>query len=268
LADACHPVLWVDGGIVSRDEPVVFADDSAFAEGRGCYTSVRVEAGEAWFADRHLGRLQRGAEALGLGAVDAAAVDRALRELSKAAFDDGDGIVRLQLSRRADGRCCLVGIPRGLGADVAEWSAVTSTLRHAGEILSGGHKLTNRVVLGLAMEEAAAAAADEALLFDSADRLVEGARSNIVCVGRDGRPAAPAPEAGAVAGIALQVLLERIPEIAQREIPRAEVDDAREIIAVNSVRGARPIVRLDGAAVGEGRSGAWARRFATVFESR
>jgi branched-subunit amino acid aminotransferase/4-amino-4-deoxychorismate lyase len=204
---------------------------------------------------------------LRLGEVEAADVHRALRELSEAAFGDGSGVIRLQVSRRADGEPQLVGIPRGLGIDHPDWSAVTSHLRPAGEVLEGGHKLTNRVVLGLSAELATAAGADEALLFDADDRLVEGARSNIVVVDGDDTPAAPAPELGAVSGIALQVALECFPEISRRTIRRDELGRTREIIALNSVRGARPITRLDGIPVGDGKAGDWARKLAGALAS-
>ena len=39
-----------------------------------------------------------------------------------------------------------------------------------------------------------------------------------------------------------------------------ELRGAREIVVANAVRGARAVVRLDGAPVGDGRPGAWARR--------
>ena len=200
-------VCWVDGRLVPRDRPFVRADDSAFSEGRGCYTSVRIQDGRPRFAERHVRRLQSGARALRLGSVESAAVERALSELAGAAFPDGEGIVRLQVSRDADAQLHLVGIPRTLGTDRPEWSAVTSPLPHTGEVLPGGHKLTNRLVLGLAAEIAREAGADEALLFDAAGRLVEGSRSNLVVVTQDGTPATPPEALGAVAGIALQVVV-------------------------------------------------------------
>jgi branched-subunit amino acid aminotransferase/4-amino-4-deoxychorismate lyase len=72
---------------------------------------------------------------------------------------------------------------------------------------------------------------------------------------------------GAVAGIALQIALERCSEISHREIRRSELRSAREIVALNSVRGARPIVRLDGLAVGDGKAGPWSQRFAETIAS-
>ena len=51
MADAVRNVVWVDGRLVSGDEPVAGARDSAFAEGRGCYTSVRIQAGRPRFVE-------------------------------------------------------------------------------------------------------------------------------------------------------------------------------------------------------------------------
>jgi len=262
LRDDPQQVCWVDGRLVPRDEPFVRADDSAYSEGRGCYTAVRIRGGRPRFADRHVQRLQRGARELRLGIVAASAVERALSELAEAAFPDGEGIIRLQVSRDADAQLHLVGIPRSIGTDRPEWDAVTSPLAHAGEELPGGHKLTNRLVLALAAELADEAGADEALLFDASGRLVEGARSNILVVMPDSTPATPAEDLGAVAGIALQVVVERIPQVRRQPITRDDVRSAREILALNSVRGARPITRLDGRPVADGTVGPWLPRIA------
>ena len=45
----------------------------------------------------------------------------------------------------------------------------------------------------------------------------------------------------------------------------AELGGAREIIALNAVRGARPITRLEEIPVGDGRAGPWAERLAGVL---
>jgi len=263
--DDVRRVVWVDGRLVPGDQPVVPAADSAFAEGRGCYTSVRIQAGRPRFLERHVFRLQSGAHALRLGEVNAELVTRSLAELAEAAIPGGEGAIRLQVSRGGEGRPRLVGVPRGLGVNHAHWRAVVSPLRHVGVSLPGGHKLTNRLVLGLAGELAAAAGVDEALLLDSEEQLVEGARSNIVVVTPDGVPTAPADGRGAVTGIALQVAAERCPEIRRDRISRVELNSAREIIALNSVRGARPVTELDGQIVADGDAGPWAARLGDVL---
>jgi branched-subunit amino acid aminotransferase/4-amino-4-deoxychorismate lyase len=137
---------------------------------------------------------------------------------------------------------------------------VTFYLRQAGPGPAPGLKATSRLALALARDAGDDAGADEVLVLDAAERLLEGARSNVVVVGRGGVPATPPVSLGLVAGIARDVVLERVPGIEEREIGLAELRSAREIVAVNAVRGARPITRLDGAAVADGRPGAWARR--------
>jgi len=250
-------LFWLGDRLVERDAAPIAGDDSAFAEGRGCYTSVRIEKGRPRFEARHLRRLARGAAALSLGRFDPECARRALRELPAAALPGGEGAVRLQLSR--DGRGLrMVAVARGLGENPPRWSAITAPQRHAPPPVPGGHKLTSRLVLALAAESARAAGADEALLFDGEGRLVEASRSNVLWVDEDDRLLSPPLARGAVAGVALEVVRERVP-IHFRDARLPTLRKARALFAVNSVRGARPIVRLDGAPVGEP-SHPWAAR--------
>jgi branched-subunit amino acid aminotransferase/4-amino-4-deoxychorismate lyase len=173
--------------------------------------------------------------------------------------------VRLQASRDGDGRLHLVGVPRPLGPDPVEWSAIVVQPPHDGGGLAPGLKVSSRLTMALASDAARGARADEALLVDAAGRLVEGTRSNIVVVPEGAGPATPPLASGAVAGIARDVVLERVSEIAERNVSAAELGRAREIVALNAVRGARPITRLEGSPVGDGRAGSWAKRLASVL---
>jgi branched-subunit amino acid aminotransferase/4-amino-4-deoxychorismate lyase len=254
-------VLWVDGRLEDASIPVLRADDSAWLEGRGAYTSARVDAGRARFAARHAARLARAARALAIGELDPAQVLRALEELGRAAFGAGSGVVRVQASRDARGILHLVGVPRALGPDRVAWSALLVRLTGpAGPTAAAGAKVSNRLPFALAADAARDAGSDEALLVDAAGRLIEGARTNTIVVDAAGRPSTPPLELGAVAGVAREVLLERVPELVERIVLEPELYRAREIVAVNAVRGARAVVRLDGAPVGDGRPGPWARR--------
>ncbi len=245
-----RPLCWVDGGMRPIAEAAIRVDDLAFTEGRGCYTTARIRAGRAQFADRHLRRLERGAQALALGAVDAQAVAHCFHDLAKAALPEGEGIIRIQLSRDATGTSHVVGVPRALGPLAETWTAITAPLPHEGPILAGGHKLTNRLVIALAADARAAAGVDEALLYDAAGRLVEGTRSNIALVAADGELVTPPVSRGLVAGIAREVVRERVPELRERDVRRSDLESAREVFAINCVRGACPIVTLDGHAIG------------------
>jgi branched-subunit amino acid aminotransferase/4-amino-4-deoxychorismate lyase len=260
-------LCWADGELLPLELPVVRADDSAYAEGRGCYTSVRIRAGLPRFAGRHARRLAEGAAELGLPRLEEAAVLRALAELAKAAFEDGEGIIRLEASRDGDGRLHLIGVPRALGADRPEWSAVLAPFPHPGPEPRAGLKLSARLRFALAAELAREAGADEALLLDTAGSLVEGARSNLVVVSKRGEARTPPLARGAVAGVARAVLLERVSGLDEADVARADLLAAAEIIALNAVRGAKPITRLDGQPVADGRPGRWAERLARALES-
>jgi branched-subunit amino acid aminotransferase/4-amino-4-deoxychorismate lyase len=255
----------VDGSLRPADEAVIRADDSAFTEGRGCYTSVRIRAGVPRFADRHLRRLARDASALGLPAADPRLLRRALAELADVAFSGGEGVVRLQLSRDGDGTLHVVGVPRGLGEDPPAWRAVTAPIAHRGLVLDRGPKLTDRLVHALASDAARAAGVEEALLFDAAGRLVEGARTNVVALRADGALCTPPTERGAVAGIALEVASERLPALLRRDLSRRQLLAARGVAVLNAVRGARPLVELDRTPLG-GESAALAARLDAVLE--
>jgi branched-subunit amino acid aminotransferase/4-amino-4-deoxychorismate lyase len=242
--------IWVDGTLRPADAAAVRADDSAFSEGRGCYTSVRIRAGAPTFAQRHVRRLERDARALGLPAVDPELLTRALAELARAAFGGGDGVVRLQLSCDGEGALHVVGVARDLGDDPPAWRAVTAPFPHPGALLAGGPKLTHRLLQALAADAARAAHADEALLFDASGWLVEGARTNVAALAADGALCTPPSARGAVAGIALEVASERLPALAQRDLSRSDLFAARGVAVLNAVRGARALVSLDGAALG------------------
>jgi branched-subunit amino acid aminotransferase/4-amino-4-deoxychorismate lyase len=242
--DTCRDVCWVEGRIQQRSAPAVPVDDAAYSEGRGCYSSVRIEAGRPRYVERHLRRLARGARALDLGRFDPERARQALRELGAAAFPDGHGIIRLQITPGPQDRVRLVGIPRALGADPPAWTVIRAPLLHEGS--PGGHKLTQRVVHALAARTARRAGADEALLFDRAGRLVEASRSNVVVLRADGTTVTPPLERGAVAGVARELLCERRPEIRARDVTLRTLRDARAVACTNAVRGVRPVVRLDG----------------------
>jgi branched-subunit amino acid aminotransferase/4-amino-4-deoxychorismate lyase len=258
-------LCWVDGELFRRKRAVVRADDSAFRDGRGCLTTLRIAAGRPRFADRHIERLRDGAKALRLGDIAAATIRRAIAELGDAALPDGEGVIRLQVSRDGDGATHLVGSARRLGDDPSEWSAIIVALPHDGTSLADGIKVTSRLTLSLAAEDARAAGVDEAVLLDADEHLIEGANSNLFVATREGALWTPPIASGAVAGIARTLALERVPEIAERDVAKPELLAAAELIAVNAVRGARPITRLNDRKVGDGRPGPWSARLADAF---
>jgi branched-subunit amino acid aminotransferase/4-amino-4-deoxychorismate lyase len=225
-----------------------------------CYTTGRYVAGRVWLGERVAARLVRDAAALGLGALDPREVLARLVALGEAAFGGGAGVVRLEA--RPGG---LVGTTRPLGPEPETWRGIVARTLHPGPGSAPGAKRSEVAPLAAARAEAQAAGVDEALLFDASGRLVEGARTNLALVLADGSWVTPPAAAGAVRGVALEAALAAGVRLAERELARADCAAARELVATNAVRGARAVLALDGATVGDGRPGPLAAALAAAL---
>ena len=233
----------------------------------GCFTTARATGGRLWQARRHADRLVRDAQLLGLGELDRDTCLRALVELAAGTRDGSRTVVRLEVRRDDDGPLRLVGSRRAWGDDPPVWRAVTSPLAHPGPTPTSRAKSTERAAYLAALDAARAAGADDALLFDGAGFLVEGARTHLIVAGADGSLRTPPLARGGVAGIARAVLLDREPALRESDLSAADVAAARELIAVNAVRGARAITHLDGRPIGGARPGPWSQRLARALEA-
>jgi branched-subunit amino acid aminotransferase/4-amino-4-deoxychorismate lyase len=225
-----------------------------------------VREGRVWLLERHAARLAHDARIAGVGALDPQQCREALEAAARAHFAHGEGIVRLEAHAGERGPALVVA-PRALGPEPAHWRATTAAEPHPGPRVAAGVKWVDDPFLSRARQAARAAGADDVLLFDADGRLVEGARTSLVVVLAGGEARTPPLARGGVAGVARAVALAALPELAEADVTRAALAGARELVALNAVRGARAITRLDGAAVGAGEPGPWARRLARALEA-
>ena len=159
----------------------------------------------------------------------------------------------------------LAGTSTPLGYEAPTWVCVAAAVVHPGASPTSSAKCSDRALYEAAFAAAHQTGADEALLFDAAGRLVEGTRSNVIVVHGDGAIVTPPLASGAQAGIARALLLERVATLREAEVSRAELAEAREILAINAVRGVRPVRVFDGRPVGDGNCGPWATRLDHAF---
>jgi branched-subunit amino acid aminotransferase/4-amino-4-deoxychorismate lyase len=218
-----------------------------------------------WHAERHAQRLARDARLLGLGEVDTAGVLALLHELALPTRDGPDAKARVEAQRDAGPGIRLAGTSTPIGDEAPTWRCVTASVLHAGASPTSSAKGSDRSLFEAAFAAAREAGADEALLLDAAGRLVEGTRSNVIVVARNGALVTPALGCGAQAGVTRSLLLERVPLLREAEVSRADLAAAREILATNAVRGVRPVTALDGHPVGDGQPGPWATRLDHAF---
>jgi branched-subunit amino acid aminotransferase/4-amino-4-deoxychorismate lyase len=234
-------------------------------EGPRCYTTGRFAPGRVRHGVRVVARWVRDARALGLGEIDPEQAHAALLALGRRAFGEGEGIVRLEARTGPEGLLWL-GLPRPIGEEPARWRAGASAVVHPGPGPVLGAKRPDLDFIPEAKEEARRAGWDEALLVDAAGWVVEGARSSLVAVLENGDLVTPPLALGGVASVSRAVLVDCVPELGDREISWPELRGARELIAINAVRGARPIVRLDGEPVADGGAGPWSARLGLVLD--
>jgi D-alanine transaminase len=231
----------------------------------GSFTTARVERGRPTRAERHAARLRRDALRLGLEAPGRGEVERLLTDTARRALGCGDGMVRIEWSRVSSASPSLRAFARPLGDEPDRWRAGVARTPHPGPGTRAHTKHVDVPAYDRAREEAGARGVDEVLLFDANGRLVEGGRTNLLLVTADARLVTPDLELGPVEGLGLEIVRENAPTVAPARLDLADVRAARELIAVNAVRGVVPIVELDGEPVGDGAPGRWARRLRAMF---
>jgi branched-subunit amino acid aminotransferase/4-amino-4-deoxychorismate lyase len=212
--------------------------------------------------------LRRDADRLGLPQPAQIEIESLLVESARSAFGTGNGIVRIEWSRSLDDQPQLIATPRALGPEPEYWIAAVSKTVHPGPERRHNAKCVDVAAYDHAREEVRESGLDEMLLYDSQGRLVEGSRSNILVVTESGRLVTPDPALGGVEGLGLTIVLENRPDLAFAELRLEDVAGARELLAVNVVRGVVPIADMSGQPIADFKPGAWATRLRGLFTPR
>lgn len=212
--------------------------------GYGLIETMRVRGGRIPFLARHLERLERSLQELGL-----ARPSQDVHELVRPFAEVGDAVLRLEV---ADGRASVT--VRAL-PEIAPPSVITASEPHE----PYPHKITERDCFIDAVREAEVAEADDALLLTHEGLVAEGTTWTLFWW--DGkRLRTPAIELGILPGVARA----RVHELRAVDEGRYPRDALREksVFLTNAVRGIVPVASIDGVSVRRDRRTAeLARRF-------
>jgi branched-chain amino acid aminotransferase len=273
----------VNGMITPAAEARVSVLDNGFAFGDGVYETLRTYHGRPFHLDRHLARLRDSAALLGIeGMPDDGALARDLDALLQAAgnpesyirimvtrgvgevsyrFDRIEGPTVVMLARAYEpfpGRTYTEGIP----------VIVSSVRRNSPRALDPAMKCCNLVNNILAVREAQARGATEALMLNETGELAEGASSNLFLVA-GGRLLTPPLDAGILPGVTRGLVLELAREaaISVREEPVAVKDllAADEVFITSTLKEIAPVATVDGQPVGTGRPGPVTARLLALY---
>lgn len=253
--------LAVSGhGLVPPGEPVIHVDDEAFMRGRGAFESLRVYRGRPFRLDEHLDRLDASCARLAVELPSRDTVEKLVR-LALDAAGEAEAVLRVYATPgRGEGPVVLAVVTE-LPAELEELRAtgiraITVEFRPAD--LIGGVKSTSYALNMMAVDEARARGAEDAVFVAADGSVLEGTTSNIWW--RRGETLfTPAADGGILAGVTRGVLAELAPaagyEVREGAYSVTDLAAADEAFASSSIREVMPIVALDGGAIGEGKPG-------------
>lgn len=277
-------LVLIDGVAHAPDAARVSVFDRGFLYGDSVFEALRTYDGKPFALDRHVARLARSAELAAMrGAVDP---DVMRAEIQRAVELGGfaESYVRVIVTRGQGTRLGLdpalaekplrvvIVLPlepfpapkyeRGIGV------VTYRTQRIADGTDAAGAKLGNYLLAVLASEVARASSADEALIVDREERVLEGATSNVFAV-RAGRLITPPLSLGILAGITREAVIELASRAALPVEERAlfidELVHVDELFISSSIREIVPVVRVDGTTIGSGAPGPLSRALLQQF---
>ncbi|HKP17176.1 MAG TPA: aminotransferase class IV [Gaiellaceae bacterium] len=241
-------------GLISPDEPVLYADDEALLRGRAVFETLRVYGGRPFRLDDHLARMQASAGRLDI------AWPPGFDELTALALDatgEPDAVLRLYLTagRERAGAPVALALVSALPADLDERRARGITLasllgiRADAPWLLGGVKSTSYAVNMAAEAEARARGVDDAVFVRDDGVVLEGPVTNVWW--RRARTLyTPSLDLGILAGVTRAVLVDlavRIGyEVVEGTYGLADLLGAEEAFTSSSVREVMPVVEVDG----------------------
>lgn len=262
-------LAWQDGRLTGEAEAHIPIADRGFLLGDGLFETMAVHRGRVFDLDAHLKRLASGLELLNLrGAVDLAWLRAEITRYLGAA-KTGPAVLRLTVTRGTG--------PRGLLPPPLPRPTLLMTLSPVpvkrDEPLSlHVSALTRRNEFSplarikalpyldnlLALQEARAHGADEALLLNSRGNIACSSIANIFIV-REGRLETPPVSAGALPGTMRALVLALANALRLTPVERVlDVDDlaaADEVFLTNSISRIAPVRHCGGKPLGRGAGG-------------
>jgi D-alanine transaminase len=274
-------IAYVNGRYRRQDQAAVNIEDRGYQFGDGVYEVVHLYGGRFIDADLHLDRLERSLREIEIAMpLRRPALRLVLGEVARR-NRVREGLLYMQVTRGVARRDHPFPVPAPLPAlvvtarrlapfptDLGRWAAAAIT-RPDERWARCDIKSVNLLPNVLAKQAARRAGAAEAILVDEAGMVTEGASTSVWIIDREGRLRTRKLGHEILPGCTRAALIALIGEagIAWQEgrFSRTELAEAREVFLTSASSFVRPIVRLDGAAVGDGRVGTVTSRLFALF---
>ena len=235
-------MLWLNDQLIdeSRAPALIPATDRSFLLGEGVFETILTLGGKSVALDRHIARLHAGAQILGIEAPTKDAIAIAVTSLLHSTPEISLGRMRITLS--GSSTFLITHQP------YKEWSepARLVTYPHPFNAKSPLQKVksTSYSEYLLAYRYAQDRNADDALLFNTDDLVMESSTANIIAL-IGGKWVTPLIAAGPLPGITRELLLEW-ELIAERNMIFEELQRCESIALISSLRSIQPVGEING----------------------
>jgi branched-chain amino acid aminotransferase len=247
------PPVWVNDRLLPAESAGVSAFDHGLVTGDGAFETVLIQGGKPFALSRHLGRLARSLQGLGLDPPADSLVRQACDAVLGACGLD-QGRLRITVtgglgplgSDRGDGPPTLVVAASSLEppAQSVAVSVVPWPRNERGAL--AGLKTISYAENVVALAYAHRRGAGEAIFTNTAGLLCEGTGSNVF-LSQGGRLVTPNLASGCLDGVTRALVLEASGGAAsEEEVPAAALAGAEEAFLTGTTRGVQPIATVDG----------------------
>ncbi len=274
--------MWVGTGgvgeLVHDEQARVSALDHGFTVGDGIFETMKLVHGRVFLLSWHLERLHESARVMRIALPTNATLTSVVRRV--AAANDCGALGRLRLTITAG--VGPLGSSRNAVPPTVTCAATamaprlgSATLQYAGWPRNersplAGVKSTSYSENVLALAEATAAGASEALFLNTRDEICECTGANIFIV-RDGVAFTPPATAGLLRGITRRFVLTLATadlDVREAVLTRSDLESADEVFLTSTFQEVRPVTRIGDHAFAEGPITAeLAKRFAIQASS-
>jgi branched-chain amino acid aminotransferase len=274
-------IVSIDGVLTPPGEARVSVYDRGFLYGDSVFETVRTYGGEPFALGEHMARLERSATRVGI-AMPIPAADFGMEiRLAVRAARNPESYARAMLSRGSGPvglDPALAGAPLRVilvepltplpAAFYRDGVAVITVRTERAADAAHGAKVGNYLGSLLALKDAKARGAHEALILDASGHVVEGTTSNVFVV-RGGELCTPPEQASLLPGITRAHLIEISAELGHPlrlgALTPADLASADEVFLSSSLREVVPVVRVDDQTVAGGHPGPITRALHAAF---
>lgn len=236
----------LNGELIPASDAKVSALDEGLLYGYGLFETLRAVDGRMPLLERHLDRLQAGAEQLGIE------LPRSRAEIAQdlagvvAAAELADARVRLTLTLGSpEGLPVLMGMVHPYQESTAPYDTCLVRGHPGANSPTKGLKCLSYLPWLLAREQARSRGFHEALMCDDSGQIVEGSTTNVFAVLAEGFVATPPVESGALPGVARAWVMERLgDQVREAPLVPRDLHEASEVFLTNALLGVIPAGKL------------------------